>query len=157
MVATSLNLEDVLACVQVSRGWHAAWTQHNVAVTLRRVFFPGLPGRPTFAAFREACHRYLRRRDGQFTSVSHHGPPRPDNLDDMTVVSMDRAERLCYGDGIILWGAFSYLLLDDLRTRKCTAICLQDWGFVPHVSRENIRVNETLIVCQDFFGSDGSL
>lgn len=156
MVAPSLNIEDVLACVRVSRGWHAAWTQHNVVVALRRVFFPGLPGPPTFAAFREACHRYLRRRDGQFSSVSHHRPPRPDNLDDTAVVSI--AVHLCYGDGIILWRAGSaYLILDDLRTRKCTAIDLRDWGFVPLVRWENMRVNETLIVCQGFYGDSCSM
>ncbi|CAI4213083.1 unnamed protein product [Parascedosporium putredinis] len=68
-IASGLVLEDFLACAQVSRQWHAAWTQPRLAAALCRSFFPTLTVSNTFAAFQRACRRFFRRRHGKYTAV----------------------------------------------------------------------------------------
>ncbi|KAG5980644.1 hypothetical protein E4U55_003804 [Claviceps digitariae] len=42
MIATELELDDLLRCRRVSRSWHATWTRGAVIVTICHSFFPGL-------------------------------------------------------------------------------------------------------------------
>ncbi|CAI4219755.1 unnamed protein product [Parascedosporium putredinis] len=68
-IASHLVLEDFLACAQVSRGWHAAWTQPSTTAALCRRFFPTLPHPHTLSSFRRACRTFFRRRHGKHTAV----------------------------------------------------------------------------------------
>lgn len=70
-----LHLEDILSCSAVSKKCRSAWSDPSVAAALSIRFFPGLQPPFTFSAFRNACHRYFRRRAGKFTSRIHMALP----------------------------------------------------------------------------------
>ena len=142
LVAAELNIEDVLSCVQASKAWHAAWAESTVAASLCGTFFPGLARPHTLSAFQGASRRYLRRRDGRFTSWYHHvldctlkkgfsfdrtfhpdgEPPSGGNDHGIGVYFQD------YHAGVIAWTVGNRrVVLDNLHTRKRRVIDLTEW------------------------------
>ena len=143
-ISSELVLEDFLACAQVSRQWHAAWTQPRLSAALCRSFFPTLTGSNTFAAFQRACRKFFRRRHGKHTAVVDHswndlkaGLPCHFELDpklhpdgQYPDLESDEPFITAYGEGNIVWNDGMWLIfIDNLYTRKRKVLRGADWGF----------------------------
>lgn len=143
-IASDLALEDFLPCAQVSRQWHAAWTQPPVVAALCRRFFPTLPKPHTFAAFQRACRKFFRRRHGKHTAIVGHswndlkaGLPCHFELDpklhpdgQYPDLESDEPFIMAYGEGNIVWNDGMWLIfIDNLYTRKRKVLRGADWGF----------------------------
>lgn len=152
-IASHLVLEDIIACSQVSRQWHFAWTQPTMAGALCHRFFPTKAEPHTYAGFREACRKLFRRRHGKHTAVvdlswedREAGLPcyfEPDLKTDPPVI-------MAYGGGNIVWNdeqGTGRIFIDNLYTRKRKVIHAADWNLcVYRVDSYMCAVSESLLV-----------
>ncbi|SPO04611.1 uncharacterized protein DNG_07296 [Cephalotrichum gorgonifer] len=142
---SDLVLENFTACVQVSRGWHALWTQPTVAAALCRKFFPTQLGPHTFSTFQKGCRKFFRRRHGKHTCLDIswldyeaglpcHFEPDPGLHPDGSCPEQwgEFANNMTYGGGNIVWndGEGDVIFIDNLYTRKRKAIEVSAWDFV---------------------------
>ena len=165
IVTSELAIEDVLACNGVSKTLRAKLADPLVAPSLIRTFFPGLPRPHTLSDFVTASHRYLRRREGHYETLTHHALD--SDLDgtfsldggvhpyaDRWSMSPDYAKPNVrdYRSGVIAWTIASWMLVvDDLRAGTRRGFDVRRWGFDENLDTRDkhvydFRVSESLVV-----------
>ena len=151
LLVRHLHLEDVLTCAAVCTRSHSTWTDPSAVAAITLHFFPALQPPFTFAVFRTACRKYLRRRAGNFTTRLYQ--PLPD-VGSSTLEGKDRGvvcrldpglhpdggyprgwnetlipEPVGYGKGNIVWLVRPhFFVVDNLYTRARKVVAIPD-GF----------------------------
>ncbi|MBE3042906.1 hypothetical protein IMZ48_10110 [Candidatus Bathyarchaeota archaeon] len=165
IVTSELAIEDVLACNGVSKTLRAKLADRIVAPSLIRTFFPGLPRSHTFSDFVTASHRYLRRREGYYETLTHHaldsnldGTFSPDGgvhpYADRWSMPPGYAKPIVrdYRLGVIAWSIASCMLVvDDLHAGTRRGFDVRRWGFDENLNDRvkrfyEIRISESLVV-----------